>query len=276
VVGLAALVGAITWAPSRTIAPATAAPAPLPPVTAASTTTTTLAATTTTTTAPAAPATAAPAVSNQAVVCTQPAPPTDLTPAGLATPNVAGLTYAASPGGPAVGQVASRWGGPSTRPIVGQQNGWLQIRISSRPNGSTGWVPAAAVTISTTDLRVVISTCLRSLTVFQGATPVYSAPVGVGRPQWPTPLGPAFVDAVLTTPRREVSVYGPTIFVLGVHSNVFTDFGGGDGTVAVHGYPSDPASTRGVASSHGCVRAGPATINFLTNVPVGTPVDIIA
>lgn len=272
--GLAVLVGAITWAPTPALIPITAAPAPFMPPPMPADTTTSLASTTTTTPTTAATA-APPPVSNQAVVCTQPTP-TDITPTGLATPNVAGLTYSATPGGRAVGTVTSRWGGPSTRPIVGQQNGWLQIRISSRPNGSTGWVPAAAVTISTTDFRIVISTCLRSLTVFQGAAPVYSAPVGVGRPQWPTPLGPAFIDAMLTTPRREVSVYGPTVFVLGVHSNVFTDFGGGDGTVAIHGYPSDPASTRGVASSHGCIRAGPATINFLTNVPVGTPVDVIA
>ena len=65
------------------------------------------------------------------------------------------------------------------------------------------------------------------------------------------------------------------MLILGTHSNVFTDFDGGDGTVAIHGYPSDPGSTDGVASSHGCVRSSPTTINTVKQVPVGTPVDIV-
>jgi lipoprotein-anchoring transpeptidase ErfK/SrfK len=84
------------------------------------------------------------------------------------------------------------------------------------------------------------------------------------------------VDAIVATPRVQLSVYGPTVLITGSHSNVYTDFDGGDGVVGIHGYPSDPASTRGVASSHGCVRANPATINAIKAVPVGTPIDIIA
>jgi lipoprotein-anchoring transpeptidase ErfK/SrfK len=175
-----------------------------------------------------------------------------------------------------VGHLKEPWGGPSTRPVLAQQNGWIQLRLDSRPNGASGWVQAQSVMLSTTPYRIVISVCQRSLTLFLGAEAVYSAPVGVGRPQWPTPTGASFIDAIVDTPKRQQYIYGPTVLILGTHSNVFTEFDGGDGTVAIHGYPSDPASTRGVASSHGCVRVSPATINAIRVVPVGTPVDVIA
>lgn len=120
----------------------------------------------------------------------------------LATPTAPNLAYSATPGGPAVGHVKESWGGPSTRPVLAQQNGWVQLRLSSRPNGSSGWIQAQSLTFSTTDYRIVISICQRSLTLFQGANTLYSAPVGVGRPQWPTPTGPSFVDAIVATPTR--------------------------------------------------------------------------
>ncbi len=208
--------------------------------------------------------------------CPQPAVPDPVASTSLATPNAPNLPYSATPGGPAVGHLIERWGGPATRPVLDQQNGWVQVRLASRPNGSAGWVAAQSVTLSTTAYRIVISVCQRSLTLFQGAGQVYSGPVGVGRPQWPTPVGPSFVDSIVNTPKHQLYIYGPTVLILGVHSNVFTEFDGGDGTVAIHGYPSDPGSTKGVMSSHGCVRAGPETINAIKVVPVGTPVDVIA
>jgi hypothetical protein len=208
--------------------------------------------------------------------CPQPSVPDGAGVTQLATPNAANLAYSATPAGPAVGRLVERWGGPSTRPVLDQQNGWVQLRLATRPNGSTGWVPLTQVTLTTTSYRVVVSICQRSLTLFNAGAAVYSAPVGVGRPQWPTPVGPTYVDSVVATPKYQQYIYGPTVFILGLHSNVFTEFDGGDGTVALHGYPSDPGSTKGVMSSHGCVRASPDTINAVRAVPVGTPVDVIA
>jgi lipoprotein-anchoring transpeptidase ErfK/SrfK len=132
------------------------------------------------------------------------------------------------------------------------------------------------VTLALTSYRIEISISKRSLTLYQGAQSIYSAPVGVGKPQWPTPVGRTFVDAIVATPKFQLYIYGPTVLILGVHSDVFTEFDGGDGTVAIHGYPSDPGSTNGVASSHGCVRASPATISAISKVPLGTPVDVVA
>jgi lipoprotein-anchoring transpeptidase ErfK/SrfK len=153
---------------------------------------------------------------------------------------------------------------------------WVQIGLDTRPNHSVGWVPRSSVTLALTAYRIEVSISQHSLTLYQNGQSVYSAPVGVGKPQWPTPLGRTFVDAVVSTPKFQLYIYGPTVVILGSHSDVFTDFDGGDGTVAIHGYPSDPGSTRGVASSHGCIRASPATISAISTVPLGTPVDVVA
>ncbi len=206
-------------------------------------------------------------------VCNEPAVPDIGTTTELATPNAPNLAYSATPGGPAVGSVSNPWGGPSTRPVANEDNGWVQIALYTRPNGSTGWLSSQKVTLSSTTDRIVVSICERHLTLYQGADAVYSAPVGVGRPRpTPTALRADHVRRCRSSPRpvgRELGTYGPTVIMLGTHSNVFTDFDGGDGVVAIHGYPSDPASTAGVASSHGCVRASPTTINAVKDVLVG-------
>jgi lipoprotein-anchoring transpeptidase ErfK/SrfK len=225
----------------------------------------------------------APPLSPQAGLQASPkAPPAPTVATGstlLASPkaNSPYLMYWADRTQPIVGELgATTWGGPTVRPVIAAQGDWLQIRLDSRPNGSTAWVRRGDVTLSTTPYRIVVSVSQRSLTLYQGNTSVLSAPVGVGQPQWPTPLGPSFVDAVYRVPASQLYIYGPVVLITATHSNVFTEFDGGDGTVGIHGYPSDPASTRGVASSHGCIRANPQTMAAISLVPVGTPIDFVA
>jgi lipoprotein-anchoring transpeptidase ErfK/SrfK len=187
------------------------------------------------------------------------------------------VRYSATPGGDALGTLPTvTWGAPTVRPVLNQTADWVEVGLDTRPNQSSGWVPRADVNLAATSYSIQISISKRDITLFQNGTSVYNSPVGVGAPQWPTPLGTTFVDAVVATPKFQLYIYGPTVIILGTHSNVFTDFDGGDGTVAIHGYPSDPASTKGVAVSHGCVRVSPQTIDAIDKVPLGTPVTIIA
>ncbi|MDQ1365635.1 MAG: hypothetical protein QOF20_2009 [Acidimicrobiaceae bacterium] len=195
----------------------------------------------------------------------------------VASPKSTPLQYSSTPGGPPTGTLPTvTWGGPTVRPVVSQTDTWVQIAMDKRPNLSTAWVPRSEVDLALSAYRIEISISKRSLTLYQNGTVIHSAPVGVGKPIWPTPLGRTFVDAVVATPKFQTYIYGPTVLILGSHSDVFTEFDGGDGTVAIHGYPSDPGSTKGVASSHGCVRASPDTINAIDIVPLGTPVDVVA
>ncbi len=189
-------------------------------------------------------------------------------------PNASYLLYWFDPKVNSLGELGpTTWGGPTVRPVVSTQGDWLQIRLDSRPNGSTGWVHREDVTVTTTAYRIAISVSQRSLTLYRNGWPILSAPVGVGQPQWPTPLGPSFVDAIYPVLPSQQFIYGPVALITASHSNVLTDFDGGDGTVAIHAYPSDPASTAGVASSHGCIRANPQTMAAIAQVPPGTPID---
>jgi len=252
-------------APALAAAPVTTAPVPTTVITT-TTTSTTVPPTSTVPPGPAPPATA----------CVPDPVPSIPTSAELASPNIAGLGYSNTPGGATVGRLpASTWGGPTVRPVVGSQGGWVEIQLDSRPNGSTGWVPQQDVTEALTGYQIVISTCRRTLTLYDEGQPTFSSPVGVGSPSSPTPLGPSFVDAIVATPRSQLYVYGPTVLITASHSNVYTDFDGGNGTVGIHEYPSDPASTYGADESHGCVRVDPATIHAIDVVPLGTPIDII-
>jgi len=181
------------------------------------------------------------------------------------------------PGGPIAGQIPGvTWYNPTVVPVIALQDGWVQVRLDTRPNGSTGWVPKDSVTVARTPYKIVVSISQRNLTLYKDGQSVYTSPVGVGSPRYPTPLGITYVSSIVTVTKAQLGIYGPTALVIGAHSDVLTDFDGGDGTVAIHGYPSDPASTRGVAVSHGCIRASPQTIDAIKVVPPGTPVQIVA
>jgi len=93
--------------------------------------------------------------------------------------------------------------------------------------------------------------------------------VAEGAPGTPTPAGRTFILASLIP---KPVTYSPLILPLGTHSDTLTTFGGGPGTVGLHGWP-DP-SVFGHAVSHGCVRIPPAALRALSMVPLGSPVMI--
>src|SRR5207248_9526723 len=95
-------------------------------------------------------------------------------------------------------------------------------------------------------------------------------PVGVGAPHAPAPAGRTFVRASIQDSRQ---LYSPVILPLGTHSTSFEVYGGGPGTVALHGWPSPTVFGRG--SSAGCIRVPADLLRILaTDVPIGTPVLI--
>jgi lipoprotein-anchoring transpeptidase ErfK/SrfK len=62
--------------------------------------------------------------------------------------------------------------------------------------------------------------------------------------------------------------FSPVILPLGSHSDTLDTYGGGPGTVAIHGWP-DP-SVFGAAASHGCIRVPADALERMTQVPLGT------
>ena len=182
-----------------------------------------------------------------------------------------------TPGGLQAGTVPGEWqGAPSMLPVIASRAGWYKVRLAQRPNESTAWVLAQDVTLATTPYRIVIDLASTRLTLWQNDRRVFSAPVGIGTPQNPTPVGQYFVALFSQPP---TPAYGAFVMVTSAHSDSITDWErSGDAIVAIHGpLGSDQQiGTRGAAISHGCVRLHEADLLRLRGVPVGSPVDIDA
>jgi lipoprotein-anchoring transpeptidase ErfK/SrfK len=152
------------------------------------------------------------------------------------------------------------------------QPGWVQILLPIRPNGSTGWVRSTDVQLAVNTYRVVVQLSLHQITVFNGAAVFYQGPVAIGAPATPTPTGNYFIRVLQQAPDPN-TVYGPFAYGLSSHSDVLSDFNGGDGEIGIHG--NNDASALGHSVSHGCIRMDNAAITSLTKVlPLGTPVDV--
>jgi lipoprotein-anchoring transpeptidase ErfK/SrfK len=103
---------------------------------------------------------------------------------------------------------------------------------------------------------------------------IFQVSAAVGAPNAPTPTGHFFVTEVLqlTDPG---DAYGPYALGLSGFSNTYFSFDGGPGQIAIHG-TNQPQVIGGYAS-HGCVRlTNPDITALASQVPAGTPVDIVA
>jgi L,D-transpeptidase catalytic domain len=176
------------------------------------------------------------------------------------------------PGGPAAATLpATELGSPTWVPVVQSQPGWDRILLPTRPNRSTGWIYLGDGGLQTayTAYRVEVSLSTYRLTILDAGRSLGTWTVADGAAGTPTPVGRTFLLASLAP---QHPTYSPLILPLGAHSNTLTTYGGGPGTVGLHGWP-DPA-VFGHAASHGCVRVPAAALRALSHVPLGSPVMI--
>jgi lipoprotein-anchoring transpeptidase ErfK/SrfK len=181
----------------------------------------------------------------------------------------------ATPGGPQTGTVPATWyGAPSALPVLAQDNGFLEVRLAQRPNGSTAWIAASAATLSSTPYRIVVDLATEHLNLYRAGQLIMSAPAGIGTVSDPTPTGNFFVVLFAASPS---AAWGPFIMVTSGHSNAISDYEeSGDAIVAIHGPLGADAAigTAGARVSHGCVRLHDVDLDQLRAVPVGSPVQI--
>lgn len=170
-------------------------------------------------------------------------------------------------------------GGPTQLMIVGTASrsgvGYLKVALPKRPNGSSGWVKADDVLVSSTSYRVIVDTRTRRVTLTRAGKPIRSFRAVVGAPGTPTPTGLFAVSEIVAQPNPR-GFYGPLVMTLTAFSNVLESFAGGPGRVAIHGRGGaslkDPL---GSARSHGCVRIDNGQISYLAaRISPGTPVLI--
>lgn len=171
---------------------------------------------------------------------------------------------------------ATELGGPTWVPVVASAPGWIQVLLPNRPDRSTGWIydngtASTELVVRVTPYLIHIEVGARKLTVYESGVSLGTWTVAVGASGTPTPTGRTFILALLAPPHP---TYSPLIMPLGTHSSALSSFGGGPGTVGLHGWP-DPA-VFGQAVSNGCVRVPATALRILSKIPLGTLVLITA
>jgi len=202
-----------------------------------------------------------------------PAAPTDATPQattdGLVARPSRVLPVFDAPSGQAFAKMPVQQFGDTWLPVIDRRAGWVHVLLPSRPNGATGWLRESGVELRTSPYLIRVHLGSRTLEIDYEGESIGTWPVAVGEPATPTPTGRTFL---LGSVIDDAQSFSPIILPLGSHSDTLDTYGGGPGTVALHGWPDE--SVFGSAASHGCIRVPADALERLTQVPLGTLVIV--
>ncbi len=148
---------------------------------------------------------------------------------------------------------------------------WYRISVPGRPNGRTGWIPAAAAEVKPVDRWLVVYRGSRKFQFYVDGRLRRTGPVAVGARGMETPIGLFYVQSTFVP--SKYPILGAFAFETSGYSKL-SDWPGG-GVVGVHG--TNTPWLIGQAVSHGCVRLRNSDVLALRRlVRVGTPVKIVA
>jgi lipoprotein-anchoring transpeptidase ErfK/SrfK len=156
--------------------------------------------------------------------------------------------------------------------VAPPNDGWVEVMLPVRPNGSTGWVRTDNVSLYVVDGEIVVDLTQRHLIYLVDGVEVLKTDVGIGSEHNQTPSGHYFVtdNVTLADPN---SPWGPHALGISARSDTITEFNGGDGIIGIHG-TNNPGSI-GDNISLGCVRVPNEMITLLHQlVPIGTRVTV--
>lgn len=165
-------------------------------------------------------------------------------------------------------------GGPLVFQAIGlPSEGWIEVLLPVRPNGTTGWIAVDQVELSRNPYRIDIDVDQFALTVSRYGEPVLETTIGIGDTDTPTPLGDFYLVELLRPPDPN-GVYGSYAYGLSGYSEVLSEFSGGEAVIGIHG--TNRPDLLGQNVSFGCIRVENAVIEELaTFLPLGTPVSIV-
>jgi lipoprotein-anchoring transpeptidase ErfK/SrfK len=147
------------------------------------------------------------------------------------------------------------------------------VYLPTRPNNSTAWVKVADVAVSKPlEYEIRVDLAEHKLWMLHNGTTELTATVAIGTPQYPTPTGTFYYTDPVDLHSQPNTAYGVFAIGLSGHSDVLSEFAGGDAQIAIHG-TNEPAGI-GKDVSHGCVRVYNDVIEQLSKLPLGTPVYI--
>lgn len=181
-----------------------------------------------------------------------------------------------SPGGaPTVTVPRTIFGATLSLPVIGYQAGYSEVRLPTRPDGSTAWVKDSDLTFGETPWAIVVHLATTHLTLYRSGKAVATMPVGVGTTTDPTPSGSFF----LVLDERPLGPgYGPFIMVTSAHSHAIRNWAGsGDAWVAIHGPlgAGPEIGTTGAQVSHGCIRLHTVDVSRFRDVLPGSPIYVL-
>jgi lipoprotein-anchoring transpeptidase ErfK/SrfK len=157
-------------------------------------------------------------------------------------------------------------------PVLGRRQHWLKVRLPGRPNSHVGWVRTTATKLWSTPWHIALDLSRRKVTVYRAAKRVRSFEAVIGKPSTPTPTGSFFVEESLALQPTDPGA--PFALALSARSDVFQEFAGGPGQVAIHGV-ANIGGVLGTAVSHGCIRLSSEAMRWLVyHVKPGVPVTI--
>jgi lipoprotein-anchoring transpeptidase ErfK/SrfK len=134
-------------------------------------------------------------------------------------------------------------------------NGWLEIYVPVRPDGTTGWIKASHAKLLYDPYSVKVSLGGHRLWVIRSGKVVDRQRISVGESATPTPRGVYFITELFRL-INPYGPYGPYAFGLSGFSNVLRSFGGGPGQLAIHG-TDDPAGIGSTVEGAPAGNAGP-------------------
>jgi lipoprotein-anchoring transpeptidase ErfK/SrfK len=147
---------------------------------------------------------------------------------------------------------------------------WYRVEIPGRPNGRSGWIPAAAAELKPVNRWLVIYRGARKFELYVDGRLRRTGPIAVGARGMETPIGLFYVQTSFVP--TQYPILGAYAFETSGYSKL-SDWPGG-GVVGVHG--TDTPWLIGQAVSHGCVRLRNSDIVALRRyVRPGTPVKIV-
>lgn len=167
---------------------------------------------------------------------------------------------------------------PRVLAVKTKQDGWYEVWLPQRPNGSSGWVKAEDVTSEPMASRIEVRLGEFNLKAYKGDQVVLDTKIAVGSSDNPTPGG-VYYTTVLIQPPNPKGDYGPYAWGLSGYSETLDSFNGGDGQLGIHG--TNKPQLLGTQVSHGCIRLSNEDITKLVtqvykDQPLGIPVQVFA
>lgn len=158
--------------------------------------------------------------------------------------------------------------------VISEAEGWVEVQLPVRPNGTTAWVKVDDYTVTTHRFHAEVQLAKHRLRVWDDKELVVDTSTVVGTAETPTPLGRFYVNDLVPAENPNGS-YGPWILSLSAHSEVLDSFIDGRPVIAIHG--TNRPDLLGTDSSNGCIRIPNDLVALLAEtVPLGTPVDILS